>query len=280
MIKLCFAIMLSLAVVWQFAAFHVFRMPQGTFTNIHQLASFCILAIPILFFFFWVTQRWYRYLFVGIGIMALDLVLRISSRPAFLGIFLGALLVVLFQVRGRYKWLGVASIILAVTAVYVTNYAGIADRLKHLFATLPKEERLYMWSKAWDKIMENDFLHWVFGNGIGYFEVPLPQPVAGIRAVSPHNFFLDLLYLNGIIGFILVFWGLSHLIGLAIRAARKNQNKNIRILANCLVVNFISWLFLCGLNFPLYSKYSLFPLALILAPMFVVIQHGSDNTAC
>lgn len=278
-IKLFFSFMLSLAVCWQFVAVQVFSRPQGTFSNIHQLAGFCILSIPTLFYFFRTTPQWHRYLFVAVGIMAFDLVLLSRSRPAFLGLVFSALIVILFLVKSRYKWFGAAAVILAVTAVYVNNYAGMASQLKWLFAGLPKEERLYMWSKAWEKIMENDLLHWIFGNGIGYFPVPLPPHVVGIQAVSPHNFFFDLLYLNGITGFILAIAGLSLLIARVIGVAGKTQNKNRRIFAICLIVNFISWLFLCGLNFPLYSKYSIFPLAFILGPMFVVIQPTTDSKA-
>ncbi len=273
--ELCFACILSLAVCWQFAAYHIFSSPSGTFSNIHQLASFCILAIPILFYFFWVTRSWYRYLFVGIAIMAFELVLLTSSRPAFVAIVFSALFVAVFLIKGRYKWLAVAAIILTAAVVYITNYAATADRFKWLIASLPREERLYMWSKAWETILENDLLHWLFGNGIGRFPVPLPPHVLGIEAVSPHNFFFDLLYLNGIIGFILVMAGLGLIIALVVGAASRSQSKNSRIFAMCLIVNFISWLILCGLNFPLYSKYSIFPLAFILGPMLIVAQHAT-----
>ena len=276
-IELGLAFVLSLTVCWQLAAYHIFSRPQGTFTNIHQLASLCILAIPMLLYLFGATQSWYRYLFIGIAIMAFDLVLLTSSRPAFLAIISSALFAALFLVKGRHKWIGAASIILAVAIVYVTNYAAMADRLKWLIASLPEEERFYMWSKAWEKIVETDLLHWIFGNGIGYFSVPLPQHVVGLKAVSPHNFFFDLLYLNGVIGFILVIAGLSLLLALVIGVAGKTQNKNRRTFAISLIANFVSWLILCGLNFPLYSKYSIFPLAFILGPMFVVIQPVTDK---
>ena len=271
-IELGFALILSLAVCWQYAAYYVFGYPAGTFTNIHQLASFCILAIPILFYFFWVTRSWYRYLFVGIAIMAFDLVLLTSSRPAFVALIFSVLFVAVFLIKGRYKWISLAAVILTTAVVYITNYAAMADRLKWLIVSLPREERLYMWSKAWEKIMENDLLHWLFGNGIGRFPVPFPPHILGMEAVSPHNFFFDLLYLNGIIGFLLVMVGIGLLIALVMGVAGKTQNKSTRILAICLIVNFVSWLILCGLNFPLYSKYSVFPLAFILGPMFIIAQ--------
>ncbi len=274
-LELGFALILTLAICWQFAVSHIIGNPAGTFSNIHQLASFCILAIPILFYFFWVIRSWYRYLFVGVAIMAFDLVLPTSSRPAFVAIVFSALFVAVFLIKARYKWISVAFIICAAALVYITNYAAMADRLKWLIASLPREERLYMWSKAWEKIMENDLPHWLFGNGIGRFPVPLPPHVLGIEAVSPHNFFFDLLYLNGIIGSILVMVGLGLLIALVMGVAGKTRNKSRRILAICLLVNFISWLILCGLNFPLYSKYSIFPLAFILGPMFVIAQHAT-----
>lgn len=284
-ITLFFGIILSLAVSWQFAVFHLFSKQAGTFTNIHQLACFTALVLPIVFYFFWITNGWYKYFLIIFGLMAIDLMLRTGSRPAFVGITFGALFVILFLVKGRNKLYGVTLLFLTLVVLFVTDYANMASRLNELIAVLPEEERLQLWSKAWNILMENSLLEWIFGHGIGWFTVCYTHPpFPDVTAVSPHNYFLDLIYSNGITGFILVVAGLIILISLVIKATRRDQHKKIRVISKLLIVMFITWLFICGLNFPLYSKYSLYPFAFILGTMLVVIkskeskpkEHGLD----
>ncbi|MGD9082397.1 MAG: hypothetical protein PVH72_02560, partial [Desulfobacterales bacterium] len=99
-----FSAILSLTVCYQFAARYFFHMPHGTFTNIHYLATFTVLALPIIYYFFWVTTSWPKFLFALIAIMDANLLLQTGSRPAFLGIIAGTFFVFIFLVKGRYKW--------------------------------------------------------------------------------------------------------------------------------------------------------------------------------
>ena len=277
-ITVFFGITVSIAVCWQFIALHFFGRPAGTFTgSIHQLAIFAVLIIPVIFYFFWITNGWYRYLWIVLGLMAIDLLLQTGSRPAFLGITSGTVFVTIFLVKHRYKWIGLASIILILVILFVTDYAGFAARINDFIDVWREEERIQVWAKAWHTLKDNSALDWIFGNGIGYFRVMYTLPgKPDALFITPHNYFLHLVYSSGIAGTILVTAGFALLIGRVYHTARKSQDINIRVLANCLIVNFFSWLTLCGLNFSMFSKYSLYPLAYILGPMLVVIQHKND----
>jgi hypothetical protein len=274
-ITVFFGITVSVAVCWQFAVLHFFGRPAGTFEGIHKLAIFAVLVIPFIFYYCWITNGWYRYLWVAVGLIAIDLLLQTGSRPAFLGIISGTVFVTIFLVKSRYKWFGLAAITLILVALFVTNYANFASRIKEFIELWHEEQRIQMWATSWHTLGDNSFLDWIFGHGIGYFEVPYPGPLKTERIhVSPHNYFLHLLYTSGVIGFILVTVGFSILIGLLFRSARRSQEIKMRVLSRCLIVNFFSWLTLCGLNFSFYSKYSLYPLAFVLGPMLVVGQHN------
>jgi len=277
-----FAIAVSVAVCWQFAVLHFFGRPAGTFKGIHQLAMFAVLVIPVIVYFCWITKGWYRYLGVALGLVALDLLLQTGSRPAFLGITSGTAFVTIFLVKSRYKWVGLAALILTLVVLFVTDYANFASRINQFIDLWQEEERIQMWSTAWQTLKQNSAWDWIFGHGIGYFEVVFTLPgMADKIQVSPHNYFLHLVYSSGLTGFILVTAGFALLIGLLFKAARQNPDIKIRVLARCLIVNFFSWLTLCGLNFSLYSKYSLYPLAYILGPMLVVIQYKNGvHKAC
>ncbi|MEA1948371.1 MAG: O-antigen ligase family protein [Thermodesulfobacteriota bacterium] len=267
-----FAAIISLTVCCQFAAIYLFHMPHGTFTNIHYLAALAVLVLPIIYYFFWVTTSWHKFLFALIVIMDVDLLLQTGSRPAFLGIIVGTFFVFIFFVKGRYKWFGMIFICFILVTLYLTDYANFASRIQDLIINLAEEERLQLWTKAWNKIKENSLLAWMFGHGIGWSPINYTKgPTFKIALVSSHSFFLEIIYLNGLIGFVLIFGGLSLLFASIVNAARQNQNRKIRLLLKCLIIVFLSWLIHCGLTFPFYSKYSLYPLAFILGTILALV---------
>jgi O-antigen ligase len=278
-----FSAIISIAVCCQFAAIYLLHMPYGTFTNIHYLATFAILVLPIIYYFFWVTTSWHKILFALIAIMDADLLLHTGSRPAFLGIFVGTFLVFIFLVKGRYKWFGMIFMCFILVALYLSDYANFASRVQDLIINLAEEERIQLWTNSWNKLGENSLLTWIFGHGIGWFPTNyINSSNFKITFVSPHSYFLEIVYLNGIIGFVLIFGGLALLFYLIVNAVRQNQNRKIRLLLKCLIIVFLSWLIHGSLTFPFYSKYSLYPLAFILGTILVFIgKTASDGpVAC
>ena len=89
--------------------------------------------------------------------------------------------------------------------LFITDYNNVATLLTDFIVYLPKEIRFSAWGTAWNKILENSLIDWIFGNGIGYFLANYVQnEAANALWVSPHNILLDLLYCSGIFGFLLV----------------------------------------------------------------------------
>jgi hypothetical protein len=274
-----FFIILSLAVCWQFIAYYLFKMPYGTHTNPHYLSSFAILALPMIIYSFFVTTGWYKFIFVPIAIMNTDILLQAGSRPAFIGIVSGALFVFIFLTKGRRKWYGLTLIFLILAILYITEYANLAPRLEELIVNITKEERVQLWSKAWNELTENSMRAWIFGHGIGRFPVAYTQGSASqtMFFVFPHFHIVEIVYQSGLIGGILIFGGLALLFASIVNAVRKNQNRKIRLLLKCLLVALISWLIHCGLTFPFYSKYSLYPLAFILGAILVLVGKTAND---
>ena len=274
-----FSAIISLSVCCQFAARYLFHMPHGTFTNIHYLATFAVLVLPIIYYFFWVTTSWHKFLFALIVIMDADLLLQTGSRPAFLGLIVGTFFIFIFLVKGRYKWFGMILTCLILVALYLTDYGNFASRIQDLIVNLAEEERIQLWTKSWNKLKDNSLLTWIFGHGIGWSPINYTKgPNFKVTFVSSHSHFLEIVYLNGIIGFVLIFGGLALLFALIVNAARQNQNRKIRLLLTCLIIVFLSWLIHCGLTFPFYSKYSLYPLAFILGTILVFIGKTTSHT--
>ncbi len=275
-----FSAVLSLTVCYQFAARYLFHMPQGTFSNTHYLAAFAVLALPIIYYFFWVTTGWHKYLFALITIMDTHLLLQTGSRPAFLGIIVGTFFVLIFLVKGRNKWFGMIFMCCILVALYLTDYANFGSRIQDLFVSLAEEARIQLWTNAWNKIKENSLLTWIFGHGIGRFPIIYTNdPTFKITLASPHSFFLEIVYLNGLIGFVLIFGGLTLLFDSIVNAAIQSQNRKKCLLTKCLIIVFLAWFIHCGLTFPFYSKYSQYPLAFILGSMLAFIDKTSRDMA-
>jgi len=274
-----FGIILSLTVCWQYAAFYLFELPAGTFSNTHRLAVVPVLTIPMIIYFAFVNIGWYRLIFFLVAAMAADLMLQTNSLPAFLGIALGTIFVGVFLVEGRHKWVGLAAVIIILVMLYITGYSYVPSRVEDLIVNLSRESRWQIWSKALDELMQNSLMEWLFGHGIGWFPITFTDNSFSELEVTPHLYVLELIYTNGLTGFILVFIGLFFLFMQMVKGAQKNPNKNIRLILRCLIVVSIAWLMLCGLNFPFYSKTSIYPLTFILGSIFIFVETSLPQKA-
>ena len=270
-----FALVVPLSVCCQFIARNVFQMPKGTFTNIHYLASFAVLSLPMIFFFFRITRSWFRWLFLGVALLAADLLFRTGSRPTVIGLAVGVAVVLIFLSSRRTKWIGISSLLLIAAVLYFTQYAGIAGRFQELFSNFLSEERFEIWYRAGNALANNSIVDWLFGHGIDKFHVIY----SGVKVtrprilVFPHFFGLELIYLNGIIGAVLVLGGLGYVGVKAVVRAKHHPDAAHALFLKCLIVAFVSWFFHSSLNFPFYSKYAQYPLGFILGLLLAVIAH-------
>ncbi|MGB5745766.1 MAG: O-antigen ligase family protein [Desulfobacterales bacterium] len=272
--------MLSLAVCWQSVAYYFFDMPNGTFSKSHYLTSFAILVLPVIAYLFLATKGWYKYLLIVVALLDMDLILKIPSRPAVLGITVGALFVLIFLTKGRLKWGGLLVLCAVLSGGLITNYGDLYTRFEELIVNLAHEERIQIWSDSWTLLKENSLTTWIFGNGIGVFRTVYPKlftPVPGGTINFPHLHGLEILYDSGVIAVILVFSGIAFLLIYAIKAAKQAGNVKSRILVKCLIVAFIGWLIHTGFTLPFYSKYTQYSLAFILGTLLSIIAYPADR---
>jgi len=273
-VAVLFTVVLSAAVCWQIIAYFVFKMPYGTFSNPHYIASFTVLTLPAIVYFSLVAKSWYKFLFIALAAMDLALIFQIGSRPAILGLTAGAIFVLIFLIKGRWKWIGLSLVFAIFAVLFLSGYGGVFAKFEELMVNLPQEERVQIWISSWNMLTDNTFVRWVLGNGIGSFRTVYPQYATPElkRFIFPHNYILEILYENGIIAAILVFGGIGLLFISAIKASIHASPKNSRILLRCMIVILISWLIHTGLTFPFYSKYAQYSLAFILGPILAMLN--------
>ena len=252
-VSILFFVVLSAAVCWQTIAVHIFKMPFGTFTNPHYLSSFSVLVLPFLVYALMATKRKYRFGFIPIVLLDMDLIFRIESRPALLGLIVATFFVIIFLTRGRYKWGGIllASGILVV--LFAVNYGNVQSRFEELIVNFQDEERIKVWTAVWQMLKENSVLTWIIGNGIGsYRGIYLNYIAQEVSFLNfPHLHLLELCYENGIIGTLLVFGGLSILLFLLAKAVNRAEKKTTRIFYKMYDCGIFSLGFSCRFNISL-----------------------------
>jgi len=161
---------------------------------------------------------------------------------------------------------------LILSGLYFTQYAHVAPSLEELIVNLPKEERVFLWGQALNKINDNSFSNWLFGNGIGWFPVTYDiDKASSAKLIFPHLHLLEITYLNGITGLIIIFGGLLSVLFFMWKQIKQSSFENHVILLKYLFVILITWLIHSGITLPFYSRYSIYPLSFILGIIFVLI---------
>jgi len=272
--------MLVLSVTWQFTARVFFGTLYGTWPNPHYLANFAILSLPLIFYYFRTIPNPYKYFFLVLIFMDIDPVFENASRPAFLALVVSTLFVIIFFTRGRYRWISLLATGASIGLLGITNYAGFFDSLKELIATLSTEERVQIWGYSLEMLQDNSPLAWFIGNGIGSTydilqKYAIPDSIYETFSF-PHNFLIQILFENGIIGSVLVFGGQAFLLYLFIRLSNTADDASERLFINCMMAVFLNCLIFTGLTVGFYSKYTLYPLGFIIGIAFVLAENTLD----
>ncbi|CAB1084235.1 hypothetical protein D1AOALGA4SA_11762 [Olavius algarvensis Delta 1 endosymbiont] len=267
------------SICWQFAAVKLFNMPYGTYGNPHYLSNLMISTLPLLVYSFWISGHRYKWIFILIALIAIDMLVRTGSRTAFLAVSFSAVFSLVFFVKSRIKWTGLLLVALSLMVLYFSNYTGVVDRVKELLVNLTEEERVYFWKNALQMLEKNDAVDWIFGNGIGSYRVVYSDSAS--PQMQPfwfaHLHPLELLYENGVTGLLLVYGGLTGLFFGAIKSMKETIYENAATLIKCMLVIFLCWMIHSNLTFPFYSKYAQYPLGFILGTMLVLIDRSSQS---
>jgi O-antigen ligase len=146
--------------------------------------------------------------------------------------------------------------------------------MKNLVSHFSMDERIQWWADAWKMQKDNSLFAWIVGNGIGSVRESSPKYLDSRWGIFifPHNHFLEILYDNGIVGFVLIFGGLGYIFFYIIKKTRDVIGKNMSILMKCMIILFLIWFIHCGLVFPFYSNYSMYPLGFILGTMLLLME--------
>ena len=277
-IQIC-ATVIGLSIIWQYSAFFLFAMPEGTFPNRHYLANFVLLTLPAAYYFSNSTNKTLKIFFLVLCILDIQLLVLSSSRTAIIGFVFSLLLLVFLFSKARIKLTGTLIISSVLLFIYLTDYANIYSRFYELFSNIQTEERTILWPLGWKMMSGNTFIEWLFGHGLGEISQTIPVTAHQLWPADtfPHLSIIELLYENGIVGTVLIVSGFFYIFFKLFNIIATSPELKSRILAKCLLFSLISFLFHTGITMHFYSKQTLYSLALIIGTAFALIFYIQDD---
>ena len=237
----------------------------GIYSNPHYLALTCLWAIAYLFYAGRTGMyQWMRIASFVLLLPAFFLLVSTSSRPAWLALVLGGL-AAQFGTRGwRGLFKAMLVVIPTVIAFVLLFPVRFAERMRALIASPGQEERVELWKTGLDMLADNNLPDWLLGHGIGSFRRSFtPETESYSVLVFPHNFALEVMFDNGLVGTALI---LAALVWMARALARlckqaragTRQPHLVFLLFSILVAHFA----FCFLTVSFYSYYFLMWFAL------------------
>ncbi len=265
-------------VLIQAIAFCYFKLPHGTTKNPHYLAIYSALLLISAGFCFLKASKLLK---IALAVSALCLgvfLLHSASRPAWIGLIVSAFLL-LFFVKKRTQLLSASAIVAVIVGLTVANIGNFATRFGDLLGHLNSEERVVIWRDAWHMQSQSTASEWLLGHGLNSFKADFKAfsyyHLQNIDYNSPHNFFLELLYISGAIGLVLavsLYWILFRSLVVSIKSQTEYKNIYLLLLA-VLTTNLI----LVSITLPFFSSYNLNVIAIVFGVMLYLKEIQSKS---
>lgn len=238
----------------------------GLFSNMHYLAQFSIITIPLIIFLIISGRGLLRF---GLSLLLagdLWLLMKSQSRPGFLAIILAAL-VILPLLSFKRGLLALATLIVLIGGLYGSDGFGFATRINDLIEHFFQEERLLIWRETLAMQSQSTLAEWWFGHGLGQFYWDY-QKVSSFRRTddfsSPHSYILELLYGHGIIGLSVFTLAVGYFLLSLYRTVNRTHDPGWHQFGIMLTSMAVADLLFGFLTMPFFSRHNLYPLILIL----------------
>lgn len=273
-----FLVLLLITAGWHVFSFYPSPIKYVKQTNRNILSNFLIMLIPLLAFYLITLKKRKQYFLIIIvalmTVLCLDMLLKSQARPAILGLFLSCFFLLCF-IKGKKKVYWLLSVAGFIGLLVATNYADIFINLKDLAVNIFHEERVLIWSDSVHMISESRYIEMLLGHGLGSFRYVFSEfssVASNNHYAFPHNFFLQLLYESGFLGLTMVAALFAFIAYMLIRVIRTNPSYRINVFSKCLLAYYLAWVFHCSLTVPLFSKYTLYPLAFTVGAVNILYQ--------
>ena len=269
------------SLMYSFAIFF-FKLPFGLFDNPHLTCLFTVIIV-ILGVYYCLTasktyELWLAYFLVFNSLL---LLFYLSSWIGFSSL-IGSMIIVIILKNNHHYYVAALCLSLFISVILLSvdfSRSGNSEveSILRLNSFPIADERLVLWGDSWKMQMESSLQNWIFGHGFGGFRENFSEYSSfsnAIQFVFPHNFLLEVLYNNGLLG---VMSFLAAFTGIIIKL-----HKNYRIskdILNILAIMLVVSLFLFGfLTLPLLSKYNSYSLSFVIGfSLWILKRQSSTN---
>ena len=254
------------------------------YSNMHHFGSFASLILPVLFYFAIQSKGLLR-LTCGVCVVgAFYLLWESTSRISWLSFFSAVLLAAFVFLRNKKLWLSLVGITaVSLSAASISGFAAIKHRISDILVNWRTEERIVVWSDTFRMLGDNSFKDWLLGHGIGSYRYYFPDyntfEVKG-KIISwnfPHNFLLQIVFENGIIGLLTISAGMALLVIGLWRGYRRLKNASDRQLLMLIFILFWINLIHGALTLSFYHKYFIYPLSMTVGISLILLEKTGQN---
>jgi len=274
-------LLVSLFVVIEFMAYalnaaqYIKSWRYGTLNNPHHLALYILITVPFIVYVTISRDGPVRYWLMLLMALEAWMLLKTSSRPAWIGLLAGGMALIPF-IAGRRKFIGLAILIAVPVLLYFLGPMQFHDRVQDLIEHITTEERVAIWTDTWHMQQASSAMEWMRGHGFESFTETFKSYSSfhskSTDFVFPHNFFLELLYKSGVIGLLLAITMYVVLFRGIIRVGINSPDPQMRLLALLLLSTMVMHFVHTFLVLPFFSHYNLFLLALFFAARHLLMQ--------
>ena len=247
----------------------------GTFNNPHHLALYILLTAPLLVSFALYYRNAKSFFLVFLLLISAWMLLKTSSRPAWLAVLLGIAVLMPF-LSGKTRRI-VAVVTLIFPGVLYVLSKLFHDRVQDLILHISTEERVEIWKNSWQMLQSNSWGEWTRGHGLDSF--PHAYSVFtnfnGPPYTHPHNFVLEILYTSGVLGLLLAGFLYYSLISNVVNVCRNETNGHMSNIGKLTLVSVTMLFFHTFLTLPFFSTYNFYVLAMLFLTLHYLMSNAS-----
>lgn len=234
----------------------------GTFNNPHHLALFILLTGPLIFILALNNGGWKKLFLIFLLTISLWMLLKTSSRPAWLAILFGVISLIPF-VSFKVRRLVLTLVIVLPLLLYVFS-SQFHDRMLDLIMNISTEERVDIWKNTWLMLKQSSITEWLIGHGFNSYSAAYNvfTQLQGPQYTHPHNFILELLFTSGILGLLLAAILYFYLTKIFINLIHKVDAKNNFYVGKLSLAIFMMLSFHIFLTLPFYTTYNYYVLVM------------------
>ena len=252
---------------------------KGLFKNIHFLSEYAVMLAPALVYKTIYSSVKGRFVY-GISLMGdIGLILASLSRPGYISAICSVLVLMPFLTpRFRLSSLSLLSMVLAV--IYWGNISRFRERIDDLILNITADERAPIWRDFFLMQGDSTTLQWLFGHGLGQFVLDFHERAMfspRLLFLSPHNFFFEVLYSHGFLGFVMVSSIFCFLYQVLVQAIKREKNDLTRHQGLVLLATLTALILHCFFTMPFFSRDFLLPLSLVTGFILLYCQDVERN---